>query len=519
MKNIKQNNLSLKALREEIEHLKASKQTNFLPDPQVKHGLSPKLTFLFIITTLITYAHKIPFVSRIIKLLSLWYGRTTWWKMLISIRKIFIIINAIIGVFTVFAITGFNMDNIVASIYALGASYVESLGTLAQILYKWFRNKLDDNIPNIPDIPNNPKNPIDNTQNPTGYEWGKHKGKWDDIFKRPDPSDAVKVSNEPSLRAEYIKGEYTPKWYWDFSIPSWVWYIGAGLLSAGIMYIVYSLYMDTTFFEPSTPKGKTPLPSGGASTSTSGGPSAAPDTVAGEGVPNPPTTNAGPPEGLNTGDSAGSSLLSYIGYKVKIFNNSVIKAINPLTYYTTEAQRTQQFSTFMDKQSTLDYNPKLYPYTEINPYDSWYQKLKLSMFGESANAREARILKREMLQSFFNKVIHVDNNKILADIAANTNVNTNFLGLGNVTPIPTNTVWDNVMAVNLENKLKNLTLTPKHIPDLDGIAGEWAGHVKDTYNDDWIKAVKTFKPATTSQTKLEDLSDKNPYDSLTGILD
>jgi hypothetical protein len=79
--------------------------------------------FLFTLTTLLSYGHKIPLISKIIKLLSLWYGRITWWEMLITVRKRIVIINALIGVYTVLKISGFSTTNLVAGCYMIGHTY------------------------------------------------------------------------------------------------------------------------------------------------------------------------------------------------------------------------------------------------------------------------------------------------------------------------------------------------------------------------------------------------------------
>jgi len=57
---------------------------------------------LYLLSGILAYAHKIPFIGRMITLLSLWYGRTTWWKILVKLRKLFIIFNAVIGVIMVY---------------------------------------------------------------------------------------------------------------------------------------------------------------------------------------------------------------------------------------------------------------------------------------------------------------------------------------------------------------------------------------------------------------------------------
>ena len=80
---------------------------------------------LFIITGLLSYAHKIPIISKVVKLASFWYGKTTWWKLLVLSRKIFIVANAIIGVITVLKVSGFSTDNLLAGIYCLDFTYME----------------------------------------------------------------------------------------------------------------------------------------------------------------------------------------------------------------------------------------------------------------------------------------------------------------------------------------------------------------------------------------------------------
>jgi hypothetical protein len=92
---------------------------------------------LFLITGVLGYAHKIPFIGRIITLLSLWYGKTTIWKILARLRKMFIIFNALIGVLLVFKTTSFNTDNILIGLTALGYTYFDILTNLI----KWLFNR------------------------------------------------------------------------------------------------------------------------------------------------------------------------------------------------------------------------------------------------------------------------------------------------------------------------------------------------------------------------------------------
>ena len=65
---------------------------------------------------------------QIIKVIASWYSKirnSVGWQLIIKIRKLFIIINALIGVYAVIHISGFSFDNIIGGISGLGSTYVE----------------------------------------------------------------------------------------------------------------------------------------------------------------------------------------------------------------------------------------------------------------------------------------------------------------------------------------------------------------------------------------------------------
>jgi hypothetical protein len=145
--------LTLKELQRELEDLKKNK-TNLVEHPQSKNN-SPLLSrasapILFIITSLLSYGHKIPFISKIINLLSLWYGKTTWWKLLIKARKIFVICNAMIGVYTVLKISGFSSDNLVSGVFLMGYTYYEMFMSSISRLFHWLSKFFDYVTPDVP---------------------------------------------------------------------------------------------------------------------------------------------------------------------------------------------------------------------------------------------------------------------------------------------------------------------------------------------------------------------------------
>jgi len=80
---------------------------------------------LWVITAVLSYAQKLPYIKQIIGALSLIYGRTTIWKVLVKLRKAFIMFNALIGVYMVFKTVGFNYENVLAGFVGMGHSYLE----------------------------------------------------------------------------------------------------------------------------------------------------------------------------------------------------------------------------------------------------------------------------------------------------------------------------------------------------------------------------------------------------------
>jgi hypothetical protein len=166
---INNNKLTLKALKQELDQLKQSKAnspslgtethkssvTHDIKNSYIQnlHMKSTMFT-LWLITTILVYAHKIPYIGRIVSLLSLWYGRTTWWKILIKIRKLFILFNALIGVYVVFKTVGFSSDNIFDGFAGMGHTYIELLFNFTKRLFNWIFDLFDYKI--VPNLPNTP---------------------------------------------------------------------------------------------------------------------------------------------------------------------------------------------------------------------------------------------------------------------------------------------------------------------------------------------------------------------------
>jgi len=160
---MKNNRLTLKALKKELDLMKSNKKqeiSNKTIDPNIKNSYINNLHMrlrensmlvLYLISGIIAYAHKIPFLGKLISIASLYYGRTTWWKILVKARKLFILFNALIGVIMVFNTVGFSFDNILAGFAGMGHTYLEILVNFTKRLFNWFVELFDHKlIPNVP---------------------------------------------------------------------------------------------------------------------------------------------------------------------------------------------------------------------------------------------------------------------------------------------------------------------------------------------------------------------------------
>jgi hypothetical protein len=152
--------------------------------------MKSSMFYLWLITGILGYGRKIPIINKIIGLLSLWYGKTTIWKMLIKLRKMFVVFNALIGMIVVFKTTGFGVDKFWAHFSAMGVEYAIIFKNFVGRIFDWLLNLFDQKIvPNVPtDKPSNPStygwwtprgidyswyNKLPNYDNPQALEWVK----------------------------------------------------------------------------------------------------------------------------------------------------------------------------------------------------------------------------------------------------------------------------------------------------------------------------------------------------------
>ena len=371
---MKNNKLTLKALKQELELLKSSKAQNKVTTPMTEshkssvahdiknsyiqnlHMKSSMFT-LWVITTILSYAHKIPFIGRIITLLSLYYGRTTIWKILIKLRKAFILFNSVIGVYLVFKTTGFSFDKVLAGFAGMGHTYLEILINFTKRLFNWIFDLFDYKV--VPNVPGN------KPSLPKSYPWSNGQ-----IWGFSPPSSSTSLLPDFSLRELYAKDPIlnininsTPR-YKDFSTLIWAGSILGGL---GLMVIVYKFIQDPTFIHNLFSQSEGPITN----------------------VTLPSPEGSGSSIALENVGSKGKGVLKSITFILSGIKTGV-KKLNPYNWFLTASDFEENHKQFMINQNSTNYDPRFYPFTEVNPYFSWFDRMRISWLGENIPERAAR---------------------------------------------------------------------------------------------------------------------------------
>lgn len=401
------NRLTLKALKAELDNLKLgdkSKSDKINGTSKTSKGIGHDIKnsyinnlhmksgalMLYIITGILGYAHKIPFVRKIILGLSFWYGKSTWWQILVKIlilcRKVIVYINAAIGVYVVFKTVGFSTDNIFAGFIALGHEYILILQNTVKRLFNWFVELFDYKI--IPQVHSNPgsKPYFPNWTGPKYNTWYTKPmqdssfidvGKYKDLYKGPFNFNI----------------EATP-WYKDWSTLLW---IAGGVITVGIGYICYQCYYDPMFLYNLT--------------------KSTPSITHTEATPPNEEIIIGPPSRgrfVNSEPSTSglSNVTGSIGNGISTATKGFIGGIkytmhklNPLNWTNSAAEKEAAFDSFMYIQNeAVTANRRLYPFTTDNPYDGWFKKLKIHYFGESVSDYTTRLRDLKTANSLYESI-------------------------------------------------------------------------------------------------------------------
>jgi hypothetical protein len=308
-------------------------------------------------------------VRYLIGLLSVWYGRTTWWKILLRIfiisRKIFIIINAVIGIYVVYKLAGFEVGLMLSHITTMGQTYIEIFTNFTKRLFEWFLDFLGYDLG--PKKPNIPSNHINRIWSPVGSPIDKDA--YNPILKDYFSTDSLRNSYKSLLNINVEP--VSTSWYRDLN--TWLW-IGGIISVIGFTYLGYKFIMDPSFFSSDlTPTIRRPRAPGELGTD----------------ILNPTPTIT---ENIINGIKGASNKAI-----------SGIKLLNPYSWFTSANDHADLVKVFNKIQTSDRYDDRYFPFTPIHPYDPWYTNLKLHIFGESQSEYLYRIdIKNKVLKSLIN---------------------------------------------------------------------------------------------------------------------
>jgi|SRR6267378_291410 len=247
MKNIRR--VTKVELLAQLEKLQQQLKTSKVPvapvekTNDIKHSyiqnlhMKSGMFMMWIITAVLSYGSKIPYIKQIITALSVLYGRTTIWKVLVKLRKAFIMLNALIGVYMVFKTVGFSYDNVLAGFVGMGHSYIEILTSFTKRLFNWFVELFDHKvIPNVPGDNISGGSGNKNTWLPKGIE--SHS-----FYPKPNVEDSLRKSYNSLFNISVEPTPTATSWYKDYS--TWLWIIGGVF----VVYLGYKLIVDPLFIE------------------------------------------------------------------------------------------------------------------------------------------------------------------------------------------------------------------------------------------------------------------------------
>lgn len=449
-------------IKQEIDNLNSNKsfvdETKSLNKSSILNIFKQSsMLHFWIITGILGYARKIPFLSKIITFFSLWYGKTTWWQIFSKLRKIFVIINALIGVYVVFKAVGFSFDNMLIGFMAMGHTYFEILGSLTNKLFNWFLNLFDHKI--VPNIPNNKPNnsvidsiskPIESLRN---IETIKRNSSWNPLSQDKPKFSLRDLYGEGPVEYFKIRRTFEPTpWYSDTS--TWLWILGIGC-TIGLAYFGYKLIFDPTIISGIDSNINNP---------GSPGPSGS--------VPSPDITIT---------DKVSKGIGDYTKIITKPFR-FIGNKLNPFNYVLTSTELNNQYQYFMDMQNDPVYaNRNYYPFTENNPFNPWYKKVKTAVFGESTFDSLQRLKDKAYAERIYESIrISKGKFKMVEGLTPASSVVSNTSG--STTPVVhlpqvLKSGWDSVTPTAINkvgimdgyetwNKVRSLPATPKYLPTL-----------------------------------------------------
>lgn len=506
------NKLTLKSLKQELENIKlksvtdskVKKSNETIPTTKGVVGHDIKNSYvnrlymksgaltLYILTGLLGYIHKMPILGKIISLLGLYYGRTNYWQLLVKIRKIFVVFNALIGVYMVFKSVGFSTDNLIIGFTAVGETYFTMLGSLVKRLFCWFVELFDHKI--IPNVP------------------GDNGGTWFSKPIKPKYKSLIVPSNLKipdfidtpgfSLRELYMKGTPSTNKSWLLDSNTW-WWIAVTAGTIGVIYLGYNLCTNPNFtLELFGSNPKTNI--------------------------QPPTPPVNPPQGSPDITLSGAVADFFSSSRRKFINiySSTVNILNPFNYFVTSKDLETQFNLYMEVQNDINRaNRRYFPFTEHNPLDPWYRKLRLHFFGESGKEFIDRAQLINKADSVYN-TLKVGKGKAI-EFSSNTvfsTGNTPWNSPGVLSPLATTIglnpgvldPFSSASAAILEQKLSSIPNSP-----MASLTKVWNEPVSDTLEhlERRLKEVKNPLPSTSNNPTIIELDSPTTPTNKFGIVE
>ena len=308
------------------------------------------------------------------------------------------------------------------------------------------------------------------------------------------------IKREPyfSLRDIYMKPslgsiDITP-WYKDTSTLLWILGIGCTI---GLTYFGYKIYADPTIL--------TNIWSGSS------------NNINPDGSPNnsPITIN----------DNRTNPIISSL---IAIPNNFV-GVVNPFNWFTSASDINTSRELFVSQQNSMQSaNFAYYPFTDNNPYDSWFRRFKISWLGESVQDYKIRMFDKKIANSEMNAILNTASSGSSGSTTPIINVLANKPApLGTLTPLPIWTPKISSVGLGVSNtglfestssyqslveKFSSVPSTPTHVPtylpllnteELNNVIPSWIDHVVN--KEDLAKQADKIitKPDTVVNTNTE----------------
>lgn len=338
--------------------------------------MKSSMFMLWLATALLSYGSKIPFIKQIISMLSIWYGRTTIWKILVKLRKLFIMFNAVIGVYMVFKTVGFSFDNVLAGFAGMGHSYLEIFTNFTKRMFHWFVELFDHRV--IPNVPGDKGTGTlsKNIWLPKGIESNSY-------YPKPNVEESLRKSYNSLFS---INVEPTPQVSWYRDLPTWL-YIG-GIIAGGVLILGGAICVYKVITDPSILLGNSDVAN-----------------VKGKMRDAGPSVVAISPEGSTILPEPSAAIESNIALKV---SKAIVKTLfkpfkylNPNYWVALTPEETADYIAFENKQMSAQFEVAYYPFTKYNPFDNWFTKMRIKYLGETSGEMTARdLLKAEIQESF-----------------------------------------------------------------------------------------------------------------------